>query len=108
VKFQKALFLVLLIGCGGDEEDDNACIFDGRYEFGYLSEMAECPPQSTALPFAKHEEPCAQSMDDVTLDGVAYNVFFSCEPGDPVGECEGFANYANGCRYDVYVRRVAP
>jgi hypothetical protein len=108
VKLQKALVLGLVVLACGDEDDDNACIFEGRYDFGYLSDMAECEPVSQQLPYAKHEEPCAQSYDDITLNGVPYNVFFSCLPGDPVVECEGFANYANGCSYDVYIRRVEP
>jgi hypothetical protein len=99
--------LLLLAACGGDDSDDR-CVFEGRYEFGYLSEMAACEPRTATLPFARHEEPCAQSSNDITLDSVPYNLFFSCPSGDPVVECEGFANFANGCMYDVYVRRLSP
>jgi hypothetical protein len=98
--------LLLLAACGGDDES-NACIFDGRYEIGYLPTTAGCTPRSTTLPFARHEEPCAQTTSDITLDFVRFDLFLSCPSGDPVVECEGFANFADGCTYDVYARRLA-
>lgn len=100
--------LTLLAACGGgDEADEDACYFDGRYSMSFAPRSAECPTTTfPPLPLSG-EQPCAQSQQGVTPTGVIYDLFVSCDPGDPVVECLGIANFENGCSYDVALRRVA-
>jgi hypothetical protein len=103
-----AVYLAVCAGCGGDEDDGNVCIFDGRYDSGFLPITAGCPSFSFAAPIYDDEEECIQSGSDITPTGVTFDLFLSCVPGNPVVECEGIANLSNGCSYNAYLRRLAP
>jgi hypothetical protein len=101
-----SLALLLLAACGGDD-DPNACVFDGRYELGFVPTNG-CEGGSFTLPGTNLDEECSVTVRDVNLEGTPYVATISCPAGDPVIECEGFATYANGCEYDVYLRRLSP
>jgi len=102
-----SLALLLVAACGGDDDSD-ACVFDGRYSMGFVPITEGCQPQSLEIPFyGLKEEECLFSTSDVAPNGVSFDVSMSCRPGDPVGECEGFTTYSNGCSYNVYLRRLA-
>lgn len=101
----RRLAFVLLLACGSDESD--VCIFDGRYEMGFIPRNG-CGAFSEQI-FVNHEQDeCYTTEDIIALDGTRRNIGIFCEAGDPVVECEGFAFGSDGCQWDAYMRRVGP
>jgi hypothetical protein len=96
---------IMLVGCASGEEIELGCTFEGRYELGFLPTNG-CNGRSVTLLGTEVQEECYSSASGVNLEGVAYVYTISCAPGDPVVECEGFGSYANGCEYDLYMRRL--
>lgn len=104
-RFPRLFFVTsLLLGCKVDSED--ACIFDGRYEFGFVATNG-CESVTEQLTFFDEESECDSTIDQVAFDGSRQLGIITCEPGDPVVECGGFASASNGCRWDLYFRRLA-
>jgi hypothetical protein len=99
-----SLALLLVAACGGDDDSD-ACVFSGRYEIGFVP-LNGCDGGSFQLPGTDVPEECVSTARDVNLQGVSYVSTISCPASDPVVECEGYATYANGCEYSVYLRRL--
>lgn len=103
-----ALLLSVLgcsLQCGSGEE--TRCLFDGRYEIGGVPQT-DCLPFSAQVWLYEEVPECGTSGQEVTDDGVRVTFWFTCEPGDPVGECVGSYIYSNGCVYDGYIRRISP
>lgn len=96
---------LLICGCAGGEEDDK-CIFDGRYEMGFIPRNG-CEAGNESFTAAHEEDECHTSVDQISLGGARQLGFISCEPGDPVVECSGFLNDSDGCSWDLYIRRIA-
>lgn len=94
---------LLLAGCAGGGED--SCVFEGRYDVGFLPENG-CDGGSFTLLGTSLPEECSATIRDVNLQGIPYVATISCPASDPVVECEGWATYANGCEYSVYLRRL--
>lgn len=101
----KKLLLMLLVACT-NEPDSDACIFDGRYEMGMLPTNG-CGANSETLYANNEEDECYTSQDIIALDGTRRTLYLSCEAGNPVVECSGFANSSDGCSWDMYMRRIA-
>jgi hypothetical protein len=100
----RLLALALLLACAPD--DSTECVFDGRYELGFLS--AGCGSWSEQLYANSERDACYTNQDIVALDGTRRSISLYCEDGDPVVECSGFAHGSDGCRWDVYMRRIGP
>ncbi len=100
-KMKYLVIIGLLFGCIAPDEDE--CVLDGKYEFGALS-YTGCNNNSEVFYFNNEVTECFQ--EETSVDGTFMQM--SCDPGNPVGECEGILTYANGCRYTTYVRRIAP
>jgi hypothetical protein len=97
--------LALLLACAPD--DSTECVFDGRYEFGMLPSNG-CGALSEQLYANNERDACYTTESVLALDGTRRNVSLYCEAGDPVVECSGFAHGSDGCRWDVYMRRIGP
>jgi len=110
-RFAAFLFVLLGLmvdgwGCAGSG-GEGRCVFDGRYEFGLIAETPGCPSTSQTLPLHAEDE-CMAEIDTFTPDGLTHRQgILSCEPGDPVIECEGFAFDSDGCQFSLYLRRLA-
>lgn len=97
-----ALVAALVFGCAGDD----SCVFDGRYEVGAISRTPGCTSRSISIHLSRLEEECVSPVDTWTPTLVDIQGLVSCEPGDPVVECEGFVSDSDGCFFDVYFRRT--
>lgn len=97
--------LIIVTGCG-DEPDDGVCIFRGSYDIGLTPRVSGCQYLSEGSFFLDEEGECSSGIDQLSLEGVWQRGFISCEPGDPVVKCAGFLNDANGCSWDLYMRRI--
>jgi hypothetical protein len=100
-----AALLLALLACAPD--DSTECVFDGRYEFGMLPSNG-CGALSEQLYANNERDACYTTESVLALDGTRRNVSLYCEAGDPVVECSGFAHGSDGCRWDVYMRRIGP
>lgn len=104
---KKLALVFIALGCSANDAEDHKCVFSGRYDVGMLSETAACVSNSVQLPFYGEDE-CIVDIDVYTPELTRRQGVISCEPGDPVIECGGFASDSDGCRFTLYVRRLAP
>lgn len=104
------LTLACLLACSGDDGD--ACIFDGRYDFGVDwsdgNYRPECGLFVASFDFEQYEMPCYDVGRDVTSTGELLDTAITCGSGNPVVECTGYAFRNDGCRWPVYIRRIVP
>lgn len=107
-----ALAVVALSGCAGAEEDTDRCVFGGRYDIGVdWSEPGyrpECGLFARSLTANGEEDECIYSGRELTVAGDLVQLTISCEAGDPVIECAGYADSSSGCSWPVYIRRIVP
>lgn len=98
-----------LAACSGEDDDETTCTFSGSYALGAiaLDDSPLCPDFSITIPGDGRPGPCFTTARDVTPDGVVWEVSLFCEPAEPVGECTGLRTDSNGCRQEVYLRRLA-
>jgi hypothetical protein len=99
-----ALLAAGALACGDDEP--GACFFDGRYEIGFISYNG-CGDLSEQVIGNGEQDECSTQETFAALDGSERMVYLSCRAGDPVVDCEGFMHGSDGCRWDVYMRRIA-
>ncbi len=97
------LVVLMAAGCSGDEKED-VCIFSGHYEAGRLTTTPGCFPAVRTLVFSDEEDECSTNFDEY-VDGIHQVGWLSCEPGDPVTDCEGFVQDGD-CAFDFYMRRI--
>lgn len=100
----RSALLLLALACGGSDGEE-ACIFDGPYEIGFIPTNG-CGAVSQRIEAYGMEDECFTSIDQISNSGARQRIFVTCEPGDPVVECSGFANDSDGCTWDVYMRRL--
>ena len=100
----KKIFSLLLLAVGCLSSDSDECIFEGKYELGGLS-VNGCEHFSTIVYHYGESEECSSQESNY---GNIELFSMSCEPGNPVVECDGVANYKNGCSYTTYIRRIYP
>lgn len=104
--FKKIIPVTLLLGCQ-PEADSNACIFEGKYEVGYLAYESplDCSSNSAVI-YGTGEDECSTNIDQLGPTGARQLGYVSCDPGDPIVECLGYMGDSDGCQWEIYVRRI--
>ena len=98
----------MLNGCSGADESEG-CVFDGRYEMGFLAYESPLDCSSTSFTiFGEGEDECSTDIDQFGQSGAHQIGYISCEPGDPIVGCEGYMSDSDGCQWQLYLRRVSP
>lgn len=96
-------------GCVKEEGDDTKCVFEGRYDIGYIAyeSSLDCSSNSVSF-FGTGEDSCSTEINQLSVSGARQIGYISCDPADPVVECSGYVYDDVGCQWDAYVRRVVP
>ena|SRR5688572_15670915 len=97
----------LTTGC--ESPSPEGCVFDGRYEIGYLAHESPLQCSSNSLSFfGDGEDECSTYIDQLGPSGALQTGYISCDPADPVVECTGYMRDTDGCQWELYVRRIVP
>jgi len=96
-------------GCGDFDAEPRGCIFEGRYEMGFLAYESplDCGSSSVSF-FGEGEDECSTSIDQLGSSGARQTGYISCDPADPVMECTGYMSDSDGCQWELYIRRISP